>query len=340
MPGFPIAMASRKILVTGADGFIGSHLAEALARDGHDVRAFVFYNSFNSWGWLDHAEPQVRSALDVVAGDIRDPHGVRDAMRGCDMVLHLAALIAIPFSYASPSAYLETNAGGTLNLLQAARELGVSRFVHTSTSEVYGTAQRVPIDELHPLQAQSPYAATKIAADQLALSFHRSFDLPVTVLRPFNTFGPRQSARAVIPTIVAQMLNGRPVALGSTHPTRDFTFVSDTVEAFRAIMTADAAVGEVINAGSNFEISIGDVAQVVAEIVGRNAEVTFDEARQRPERSEVDRLWCDNGKAQRLMGWRPAYAGRDGFKRAIEATVAWFRDPVNLGRYKAERYNV
>jgi len=340
MPGIPIAMASQKILVTGADGFIGSHLAEALVRDGHDVRAFVFYNSFNSWGWLDHAETRVKDALDVVAGDIRDPHGVREAMRGCDIVLHLAALIAIPFSYASPAAYLETNAGGTLNLLQAARDLGVSRFVHTSTSEVYGTAQRVPIDEQHPLQAQSPYAATKIAADQIALSFHRSFDLPVTVLRPFNTFGPRQSARAVIPTIIAQLVSGRPVTLGSTHPTRDFTFVSDTVAAFRSIMKADGVLGEVVNAGSNFEISIGDVACVVAEVVGRNADVLFDEARRRPERSEVDRLWCDNTKAERLMGWRPAYAGPDGFRRAIETTVAWFNNPANLGRYKAERYNV
>ncbi|CAA7621694.1 NAD-dependent 4,6-dehydratase LegB [Magnetospirillum sp. UT-4] len=331
----------KKILVTGADGFIGSHLTEALVRAGHDVRAFVLYNSFNSWGWLDDSPADIRANLDVFAGDIRDPHGVRAAMAGCDTVLHLAALIAIPYSYHSPDAYVQTNVTGTLNVLQAARDLGVSRIVHTSTSEVYGTARFVPITEDHPLVGQSPYSATKIAADQMAIAFHRSFATPVTILRPFNTFGPRQSARAVIPTIITQLLAGqRRIRLGAVHPTRDFNFVRDTAGAFMAAMTAPGIEGEVINAASNYEISVGDTARLIAEVIGCDLEIETDEIRLRPEKSEVERLWGDNALAARLLGWRPEWGGRDGFARALAETVAWFADPAHLGRYKADRYNI
>ena len=265
------------VLVTGADGFIGSHLSEALVRNGFKVRAFVYYNSFNSWGWLDQCADDVKGQFEVFAGDIRDPHGVKEAMKGCDAVLHLAALIAIPFSYHSPDTYVDTNIKGTLNVLQAARELGIKRIIHTSTSEVYGTAQFVPITEEHPLQGQSPYSATKIAADQLAYSFHSSFDLPVVTIRPFNTYGPRQSARAVIPTIITQIANGsRTIKLGATTPTRDFSYVQDTVSGFIAALTSDAGLGEVINLGSNFEISIGDTAQIIAETMDATIEIISD----------------------------------------------------------------
>ena len=334
-------LTGRRILVTGADGFIGSHLVEALVRAGHTVRAFVLYNSFNSWGWLDHSDAEVRASLEVFAGDVRDPHGVRKAIEGCEVVLHLAALIAIPYSYHSPHAYVETNVVGTLNVLQAARELGVARVVHTSTSEVYGTARKVPIDEEHALQGQSPYSATKIGADQLALSFHRSFGLPVTVLRPFNTYGPRQSARAVIPATIIQLLAGkRPIKLGALHPTRDFNFIEDTVRGFIAAAAADSALGEVVNVGSNFEISIGDTARLIAEAVGARLEVAHDAARLRPAASEVDRLCASNEKAARLLGWRPQYGGVEGLKRGLARTVEWFRDPVNLKAYKADVYNI
>ena len=330
-----------KVLVTGADGFIGSHLVEALVAKGFDVRAFVFYNSFNSWGWLDHAPAKVRDALDVFAGDIRDPHGVKTAMRGCDAVLHLAALIAIPFSYHSPDSYVDTNVKGTLNVLQAARELGTKRIVHTSTSEVYGTARFVPITEEHPLQGQSPYSASKIGADQLAFSFHASFDLPVVIARPFNTYGPRQSARAVIPTIITQIANGaREVKLGATAPTRDFSYVEDTCAAFISVLESDAGAGEVVNFGSNFEISVGDTARLIAEVMGRDVRVVLDDERLRPKNSEVERLWADNAKAARLFGWKPAYAGREGFKRGLARTVEWFSQPKNLAAYRAERYNI
>jgi NAD dependent epimerase/dehydratase len=334
-------MSPRKILVTGADGFIGSHLTEALVRAGHDVRAFVYYNSFNSWGWLDEAESGIRRSLDVFAGDIRDPHGVREAVKGRDTVLHLAALIAIPFSYHSPAAYVETNVTGTLNVLQAARDLGVTRMVHTSTSEVYGTARAVPITEDHPLSGQSPYSATKIGADQMAEAFWRSFATPVTTLRPFNTFGPRQSARAVIPTIITQLLSGmRRIKLGAVHPTRDFNYVADTVAAFMAAMTAPGIEGEVINAASNFEISVGDTARAIARVIGCDLEIETDDVRLRPDKSEVERLWGDNAKAARLLGWAPAYGGGEGFGRALAETVEWFANPANLGRYKADRYNI
>ncbi|MCF4166601.1 NAD-dependent 4,6-dehydratase LegB [Zavarzinia compransoris] len=325
-----------KILVTGADGFIGSHLVETLVRQGRDVRAFVFYNSFNSWGWLDQAAPDVAGKFDVFAGDIRDGHGVREAMKGVDTVLHLAALIAIPFSYHSPGAYVDTNITGTLNVLQAARDLGVRRIVHTSTSEVYGTARFVPITEDHPLQGQSPYSATKIGADQLALSFHASFGLPVAVARPFNTYGPRQSARAVIPTIITQVLAGqRRIKLGATHPTRDFNYVGDTVAGFIAL--ADSGIsGEVVNFGSDAEISIGDTARLIAEVIGTEIEIQSDDQRFRPALSEVERLWASNDKARRLLGWGPQVTLREGLARTVE----WFRDPANLGRYKTGQYNI
>ena len=331
----------KKILVTGADGFIGSHLCERLVRDGYDVRAFVLYNSFNSWGWLDTSTTDVRSALDVFAGDIRDPHGVRQAMRGCDVVLHLAALIAIPYSYHSPDTYVETNVKGTLNVLQAARELEVEKVVHTSTSEVYGTARFVPITEDHPLQGQSPYSATKIAADQLALSFYTSFETPVAVIRPFNTYGPRQSARAIIPTIITQLANGRKcVRLGATSPTRDFSFVDDTVRGFIAVAESQSSAGEVINVGSNFEISVGDTARLIAEVMGRDVEIQTETERLRPQRSEVERLWADNSKAERLLGWRPEYGGEEGFRRGLMRTVEWFSRPENLRTYKSDLYNI
>ncbi len=330
-----------KLLITGADGFIGSHLTEALVRAGHEVRAFVLYNSLNSWGWLDHCAKDVADQFEVFAGDIRDPHGVREAMRGCDRVLHLAALIAIPYSYHSPDTYVDTNIKGTLNILQAARELGVARLVHTSTSEVYGTARFVPITEDHPLQPQSPYSATKIAADQLALSFYYSFATPVTIIRPFNTYGPRQSARAVIPTIIAQIASGRRrIKLGATHPTRDFNYVQDTVAAFVAAIAGDDLTGQVVNVGSNFEISIGDLAALIAEVMGCEIEIECEAERLRPADSEVERLWADNRKALERLHWSPRYGGIDGLRRGLTETAEWFNNPANLARYKPERYNL
>ena len=334
-------LAGQRILVTGADGFIGSHLVEHLVALGCDVRAFVLYNSFNSWGWLDESPPEVRRSIDVFAGDIRDPHGVHTAMQGCDVVLHLAALIAIPYSYHSPDTYVDTNVKGTLNILQAARALGVRRVVHTSTSEVYGTARFVPITEEHPLQGQSPYSASKIAADQMAYAFHASFELPVTTIRPFNTYGPRQSARAVIPTVITQIANGaRELQLGALHPTRDFNFVKDTCRGFVAVAEADAAIGEVVNIGSNYEVSIGDTVRLIAEEMGAEVAVRSADERLRPEASEVERLWADNDKARRLCGWTPEYAGVDGLRRGLRETIAWFREPEHLRRYTADRYNI
>lgn len=330
-----------KVLVTGADGFIGSHLVETLVNKGYDVRAFVLYNSFNSWGWLDHAPRQIRNSLDVFAGDVRDPYGVKTAMQGCDAVLHLAALIAIPYSYHSPDTYIDTNVKGTLNVLQAARELGVKRVVHTSTSEVYGTARFVPITEEHPLQGQSPYSASKIGADQLAYSFYASFDLPVVIARPFNTYGPRQSARAVIPTIITQIASGKNLLkLGAVSPTRDFNFVKDTVAGFIAALESHAGAGEVINFGSNYEISIGDTAHLIADVMGETVEITTDEVRLRPKNSEVERLWAENRKAREIFGWQPEYGGGDGFRKGILETVEWFLDPSNLAAYKSDRYNI
>ena len=332
---------TKSILVTGADGFIGSHLTEELVRKGYKVRAFVLYNSFNSWGWLDNAPKEIRDNLDVFAGDIRDPHGVKEAMKGCDIVLHLAALIAIPYSYHSPDTYVDTNVKGTLNILQAARELGVKRVIHTSTSEVYGTARFVPITEEHPLQGQSPYSASKIGADQMAYSFYASFKLPVTIIRPFNTYGPRQSARAVIPTIITQIANGQhKIKLGSTSPTRDFNYVKDTVAGFIAAVDSDKGLGEVINLGSNYEISVGDTVQLIADVMGKKIEIITDEVRLRPENSEVERLWADNTKAKNLLNWKPEYGGLDGLTRGLTETIEWFSKPENLGSYKANIYNI
>ena len=337
----PQALAGASVLVTGADGFIGSHLVEALVRAGARVRAMVLYNSFNSWGWLDDAAADVRGRFEVVAGDIRDPQFTRDTVAGCDIVLHLAALISIPFSQRSPAAFVETNIGGTLNVLQAARAGGVRRVVCTSTSEVYGSARYVPMDEEHPLQAQSPYAASKIAADQMALAFHRTYDTPVLVLRPFNTFGPRQSARAVIPTIITQIANGaREIRLGALTPTRDFSFVADTVSAFLHAAASERGVGQVINTGAGFEIAIGELARLVADVMQAKVEVTSEKERVRPGTSEVERLFAATGRAAAELGWKPAYAGREGFRKGLEETVAWFRDPANLKRYKSSQYNI
>ena len=334
-------LQGKRVLVTGADGFIGSHLTEHLVASGVDVRAFVYYNSFNSWGWLDEADAQIKQSLDVFAGDIRDPHGVRTAMQGCDVVLHLAALIAIPYSYHSPDTYVDTNIKGTLNVVQAARDLGVQRVVHTSTSEVYGTARFVPITEAHPLQGQSPYSASKIGADQMALSFHAAFETPVAVIRPFNTYGPRQSARAVIPTIITQIAAGqRQIKLGAIHPTRDFNYVQDTVRGFVAVAQCDEAIGRVINIGSNYEVSVGDTARLIAELMGREVEFTSDEQRLRPAGSEVERLWADNTLARELVGWTPEFPGLDGLRQGLRNTVDWFGVTENLRRYKAGLYNI
>ena len=332
---------SARVLVTGADGFIGSHLTEMLVRAGHDVRAFVQYNSFGSRGWLDHCDPDVVGEFDVFSGDIRDPNGVRTSMAHCSSVLHLAALIGIPYSYHSPDSYIDTNVRGTLNIVQAARDMEVERVVHTSTSEVYGTALEVPVTEDHPLRGQSPYSASKIGADQIAWSFHTSFGLPVTIIRPFNTYGPRQSARAIIPTVVTQIVDGaRNIRLGSLHPTRDFTYVTDTASAFIAALSADQAVGEAVNVGSDLEVSIGEVVEVITSVMGVDVEVIADEGRIRPARSEVERLWASNEKARRLLGWTPEFGGREGFRQGIDRTVAWFSDPVNRASYQSERYEV
>ena len=331
----------KKVIVTGADGFIGSHLTELLIREGYDVKAFVFYNSFNSLGWLDHCAEDINGHYEIFSGDIRDAYGVRKAMEGCEAVLHLAALIAIPYSYHSPGTYLTTNIQGTLNILQAACDLKVERIIHTSTSEVYGTARFVPIHEKHPLQAQSPYSATKIGADQLAISFHHSFDTPVIILRPFNTYGPRQSTRAVIPTIITQLVNGlSEIKLGSIHPTRDFTFVEDTTLGFLAALKTNKGIGEVINLGSNFEISIGDTAKMISEIMGKDIQIHKDEKRLRPKNSEVERLCSDNSKAGEILNWYPKYGDKEGFRNGLMKTVNWFSKMENLHKYKFRQYTL
>ena len=331
----------KKILVTGADGFIGSHLTEELVRKGYETKAFVLYNSFNSWGWLDHCGQDVRDQFEVFGGDIRDPHGVRKAMEGCEAVLHLAALIAIPYSYHSPDTYVDTNIKGTLNVIQAARDLEVSKVLHTSTSEVYGTAKFVPISEDHPLQGQSPYSASKIGADQLAMSFYNSFGTPVSIIRPFNTYGPRQSARAVIPAIITQIASGKQqIKLGSIHPTRDFNYVGDTVSGFLLALDSDQGVGEIINLGSGFEISVEDTAKSIADVMGEEIEILTDTQRLRPEKSEVERLWADNTKAKKLLEWEPKYGRDDGFRRGLEKTIKWVTDPTNLLTFKIDKYNI
>lgn len=330
-------LQGKKVLVTGADGFIGSHLVEALLERGCDVRAFVYYNSFSSWGWLDTLPRAQQKELDVFAGDIRDPNGVREAARGCDAIFHLAALIGIPFSYHSPDSYIDTNIKGTLNVLQAARAHGTGRVLVTSTSEVYGSAQYAPIDEKHPFQGQSPYSATKIGADRLAESFFRSFDTPVTIVRPFNTYGPRQSARAVIPTIITQLLSGeKELRLGSITPTRDFNHVKDTAAGFIALAEAATCVGEEVNIASGEEHTIGDVARQLIAAIDPGVKMVVADERMRPEKSEVVRLIGDNSKLRSLTGWRPRFDLAAG----LRDTVAWFREPGNLARYKAWLYNV
>jgi NAD dependent epimerase/dehydratase len=332
---------NKKVLVTGADGFIGSHLVELLVETGCQVKAFAYYNSFGSWGWLDHVSSEVKNNIEVFLGDIRDPHGVKVAATGCDVIFHLAALIGIPYSYHSPDTYIDTNIKGTLNILQAARELEIEKLIHTSTSEVYGTAQFVPITEDHPLQGQSPYSASKIGADQMAMSFYTSFNTPVSIIRPFNTFGPRQSARAVIPTIITQIASGQQtIKVGSMHPTRDFSFVTDTARGFLAIAESDQSIGEIINIGSNFEISIADTAKLIAELLEKDVEFVEDSQRLRPEKSEVERLWADNSKAKTLLNWVPRYGKRDGFKQGLRETIGWFLNTENLKRYKNHIYNI
>jgi NAD dependent epimerase/dehydratase len=326
-----------KVLVTGADGFIGSHLTEELVKQGHDVRAFCYYNSFNSWGWIDSFSQELKSRLDVFTGDIRDPSGVRTAMSGVDVVFHLAALIAIPFSYHSPDSYVDTNIKGTLNVLQASKDLGIKRVLVTSTSEVYGTAQFVPITELHPKQGQSPYSATKIGADYIAESFYRSFNLPVTIVRPFNTYGPRQSARAVIPTIITQLLNGKTeIQLGDISPTRDLLFVKDTVTGFLAISNCDELIGHEVNIATQSEISIGEVALELIKQINPKAKIVTDQARLRPEKSEVFRLFGSNKKLRQFTNWGTKYTLESG----IAETIEWFKIPSNLSNYKADIYNI
>ena len=328
---------NKKILVTGADGFIGSHLVEKLIDEGCQIKAFVYYNSFNSWGWLDTLSKDKRDCIEIFAGDIRDPNGVRKATQGVDVVFHLAALIAIPFSYYSPDSYVDTNIKGTLNVLQATRDSGCERALITSTSEVYGTAKYVPIDENHPVQGQSPYSATKIGADRIAESFYRSFNTPVTIVRPFNTYGPRQSARAVIPTIITQLLSGvEEIRLGSLHPTRDFNYVKDTVTGFIDIAESEKTIGEEINIASQQEISIGQLAQMIIDEIKPSARVISDDIRLRPEKSEVDRLLGSNAKIRKLTGWQPEISLKQGLRETIE----WFKDKENLDQYKWDRYNV
>lgn len=322
-------------LVTGADGFIGSHLTEMLVERGYQVKALSQYNSFNNWGWLE--DVGCKDKIEVLTGDIRDPHYCKHITKDVDIVFHLAALIAIPYSYVAPDSYVDTNIKGTLNICQAAKENGVQRVIHTSTSEVYGTAQYVPIDEKHPLQPQSPYSATKIAADAMAMSFFNTFDLPVTIARPFNTYGPRQSARAVIPTIITQIANGKKeIKLGDVTPTRDFNFVEDTCRGFIAVAESDATIGEVTNIGSNFEISVGDTLNIIKELMESDVEFITDKERIRPEKSEVFRLWCDNTKIEKLTGFKPQVDIREGLQRTID----WIIQPEYLKSYKAEIYNV
>jgi NAD dependent epimerase/dehydratase len=322
-------------LITGADGFIGSHLTELLVREGYKVKAVSQYNSFNYWGWLEDVE--CREEIEVLSGDVRDPHYCRRITKDVDVVFHLAALIAIPYSYVAPDSYVDTNIKGTLNICQAALENGVKRVIHTSTSEVYGTAQYVPIDEKHPLQPQSPYSASKIGADAMAMSFFNAFELPVTIARPFNTYGPRQSARAVIPTIISQIANGRKqIKLGDVTPTRDFNYVTDTCRGFIELARCGEAIGKIVNIGSNFEISVGDTLNLIRELMNSDVEFLIDEQRLRPGRSEVFRLWCDNTRIRELTGFQPAYSIRQG----LQATVEWFTRPENLAKYKADIYNV
>ena len=330
-----------KVFLTGADGFIGSHLAEHLVRSGHEVQALAIYNSQGSWGWLDTLPADIKKELNVVLGDIRDPYHMNQLVAGQDAVMHLAALIAIPFSYVAPDMYVQTNVQGTLNLLNAARTHGVGRFIHTSTSEVYGTAQYVPMDEGHVLQGQSPYSASKIGADQMVRSFYSSFELPTLTIRPFNTYGPRQSARAVIPTIISQLAAGKKsINLGALTPTRDFTYVTDTARGFEKALHANSGFGEVTNLGVGFEVSIGQTFDIINELMGAGAVATEDANRIRPKNSEVERLFSDNTKAKTVLGWQPEIVGIEGFRVGLEKTIEWFSKPENLAHYRPDEYTV
>jgi dTDP-glucose 4,6-dehydratase len=334
-------LSNKKVLITGADGFIGSHLTEKLVEKGCKVKAFVLYNSFNSWGWLDHIPEEIKKQLEIFSGDVRDPFGVATAAKDCDVIFHLAALIAIPYSYHSPATYIDTNIKGTLNILQAARTHEIEKIIHTSTSEVYGTAQFVPITEEHPLQGQSPYSASKIGADQIAWSFFTSFDLPVATIRPFNTYGPRQSLRAVIPTLITQIATGNKIIkLGALRPTRDFNFVNDITEAFIKIAESDNTTGKTLNAGSNYEISINDTAQIIAELMDKKIEIISQKERLRPEKSEVNRLWADNTKIKESTDWQPEYSGIEGFKKGLTHCIKWYSDTNNLSMFKTDIYNI
>ncbi len=334
-------MKGRKILVTGADGFIGSHLVELLVRSGYTVKAFCFYNSTGNWGWLESVSEEIKNDIEVCLGDIRDPQLVRSSIKGCDEVYHLAALIAIPYSYISPSSYIDTNIHGTLNVVEAAREFNIQKVIHTSTSETYGTAKFVPINEDHPLVGQSPYAASKIGADQIALSYWRSFQTPISIIRPFNTYGPRQSSRAVIPTIITQIASGKTrIKLGDVNPTRDFNFVEDTCKAYLAISKSPDTIGKVINVASNFEISIGATANLIAEVMNKSIEIETEEIRLRPKDSEVNRLFGDNKLIKQITDWEPRFSGLDGFKKGLEITAKWFSDSRNLSKYKPNTYGI
>lgn len=329
----------KKVLVTGADGFIGSHLVELLLKEGYSVKAFCLYNSLGSWGWIDNLSNDVKSNIEVFLGDVRDYQSVLQAFKGSEYIFHLASLIAIPYSYLAPHSYVETNIMGTLNVLNAAKELDIERLIHTSTSETYGTAQYVPIDEKHPLVGQSPYAATKIAADQLALSYWRSFDIPITVLRPFNTYGPRQSERAVIPTIISQIALGKDkLSLGSLSPTRDFNFVEDTCRAFLEVSKSNRTIGKTINAASNFEISIAETALLISKIMNKEIEINLDKERLRPSNSEVERLYGDNTLIKKITNWKPNYAGKEGFNNGLRITIDWFTSSDNLKFYRSNKY--
>ena len=329
-----------KVLVTGSEGFIGSHLVEELVKRNYSVKAFVLYNSFNSWGWLDYIDSNIKNNIDVFIGDIRDPNSVKEALKDCTEIINLAALIGIPYSYYSPDSYIDTNVKGTLNLLQSARDKDINKFIQTSTSEVYGTAEFVPITEEHTLKGQSPYAASKIASDHLAFSFFSSFDMPITILRPFNTYGPRQSARAVIPTIITQLINSKgKLNLGSLLPTRDFSYVQDTALGFIAALESKSANGEFINLGSSFEISIKDTAKLISEILNIEIFINEDYERLRPKNSEVERLFASTEKAYKLLNWNPKFTGLGGFRRGLEKTIKWFSNEDNLKLYRHNIYN-
>lgn len=331
----------KKIFVTGADGFIGSHLVESLVKKGYDVKALVLYNSFNYWGWLDDIDESIKKSIEVVTGDIRDPFGIDNAIKDCDVVINLAALIAIPYSYSSPSSYVDTNIKGTLNILESIKKHKIQKLIHTSTSEVYGSAQYIPIDEKHPNIAQSPYAATKIAADQLVLSYYRSFDTPAGIIRPFNTYGPRQSNRAIIPTTITQILSGsKEIRLGNTHPTRDFSYVDDTVNGIITSINSDDIIGNVINLGSGFEISINDTIKLITEIMGKDIKVLSDKVRIRKKLSEVDQLLSDNTLAKKILKWEPKYSNIEGFKFGLQKTIEWFSSEQNRNKYKSDIYNI